>query len=437
MTSSPLAEWLDEQAGRVFILPAVLVILGFSIFPTLISAYLALTRFQLVSGGYTLNFVGELNFKKLLFGSQQFHLLGTAAPVPAIGWVVLAGALVALGAAFHRALAGLAKGRASAGVVVMLAVCLVAAALLTPIGPFTGIWVVAGPLRLLVWWKVIIVVLVGFILAAWAVRYGCGGVKSTLGLVGRLLAGTIFLMLLLLFVGTLGEKGQFGSLMTTLVYIVGGLTLQFLIGLGLALMCAQQIWARSFFRMTFFLPLMVTPVGIAYTFRMLADSTVGPFQPLFTALGLSPVNWATHAWSARLVVMMGDSWQWIPFMFIVLLAAVESQPRDQVEAAQLDGASGWQIFRDITWPSIAPVAATVLLIRLIEAFKIVDLPNVLTNGGPGIATESLTLHAFIEWRTLSLGSSAAVAYVLLFISTIAAVSFFNFMVRPARGEAAQ
>ena len=83
------------------------------------------------------------------------------------------------------------------------------------------------------------------------------------------------------------------------------------------------------------------------------------------------------------MVLVGDTWQWTPFMFIVLLAAVENQPRDQVEAAQLDGASGLQIFRDITWPAIAPIAATVVLIRLIEAFKIIDLPNVLTGGGPG------------------------------------------------------
>ena len=117
-------------------------------------------------------------------------------------------------------------------------------------------------------------------------------------------------------------------------------------------------------------------------------------------------------------------------MFIVLLAAVENQPRDQVEAAQLDGAGRWQIFRDITWPAIAPVAATVVLIRLIEAFKIIDLPNVLTAGGPGLATESLTLHSFIAWRTQDLGGSAAVGYMLLFVSTVTCVSFFNFVVTP-------
>ena len=132
---------------------------------------------------------------------------------------------------------------------------------------------------------------------------------------------------------------------------------------------------------------MVTPVGIAYTFRMLADMQKGPFAPLLRAFGVSEWSWATEAWSARLMVMIGDTWQWTPFMFIVLLAAIENQPRDQVEAARLDGAGGLQIFRDITWPAIAPVAATVVLIRLIEAFKIIDLPNVLTGGGPGLATE--------------------------------------------------
>jgi ABC-type Fe3+ transport system permease subunit len=155
---------------------------------------------------------------------------------------------------------------------------------------------------------------------------------------------------------------------------------------------------------------------------MLADMQKGPFAPLVRALGVGEWSWATEAWSARLMVLVGDTWQWTPFIFIVLLAAIENQPRDQVEAAHLDGASGFQIFRDITWPAIAPSAATVVLIRLIEAFKIVDLPNVLTGGGPGLATDSMTLHSFISWRTQDLGSSAAVGYMLLFVSTVVCVS---------------
>src|SRR5262249_9476725 len=162
----------------------------------------------------------------------------------------------------------------------------------------------------------------------------------------------------------------------TVLYVVVGVAVQFAIGLGLALLCAQRIRGRAFFRLVFFLPLMVTPVGIAYTFPMLAAITPGPISPLRRGLGPPAFSLSPDAWSARIVVMVGDAWQWIPFIFIVMLAAIESQSKDQLEAASIDGASFWQRFRDITWPEIAPVAATVVLIRMIEAFKIIDLPNV-------------------------------------------------------------
>src|SRR4029453_14188010 len=120
-------------------------------------------------------------------------------------------------------------------------------------------------------------------------------------------------------------------------------------------------------------------------------------------------------WGARLAVMIGDAWQWIPFMFVVLLVAIESQPQDQREAALVDGASRWQGFRYLPRPGIPPISGTVFLIRAIEAFKIIDLPNVLTNGGPGIASESMTLHAFVAWRALDFGGSGGGALMLCFV----------------------
>jgi multiple sugar transport system permease protein len=356
-------EWLDRRSGPLMVLPAVIVLLCFAIFPLIISAYLALSRFSLSQGGFTLKFIGLLNFKKLLTGSQQYHLLGTFGTLGAFQWVVLTGV--------------------AAGVVFLL-----------------GRYLRLGP--------------------------------TLLGLLGRLLTSTVVLGLTLVAVLTFSTGGVPGTVVNTLLYVFVGVTMQFALGLGLALLCGQPIRGRNFFRVLFFIPLMVTPVGIAYTFRMIADMQKGPFAPLLRAFGATEWSWATEAWSARMMVLVGDTWQWTPFMFIVLLAAVENQPREQVEAARLDGANGFQIFRDITWPAIAPVAATIVLIRLIEAFKIIDLPNVLTGGGPGLATESMTLHSFIAWRTQDLGGSAAVGYMLLFISTITCVSFFNFVVRPAR-----
>ncbi len=362
--SPGIGEWADRHAGRLMVLPAVLIILAFAVFPLIISAYLSLSRFALVPGGFTLKFVGLANFAKLLTGSQQYHFLGTFGLFGVVEW----------------------------GLVILA---------------------VAG-------------------LAWWLLRYARSSAFKPVGLLGRLVSASLASGIVLLLVATIVAGGVPGSLVTTLIYVLAGVAFQFLLGLGLALLCAQEIRGRNFFRVVFFVPLMVTPVGIAYTFRMIADMQKGPLAPISRLLGYAEWAWATDPWSARLIVLVGDTWQWTPFMFIVLLAAIESRPHEQVEAARIDGAGPLQIFRHVTWPAIAPVAATVVLIRLIEAFKIIDLPNVLTNGGPGLATESMTLHAFISWRTQDLGSSAAVGYMLLFVSTVTCVSFFNFGVRRAR-----
>ena len=424
---------LDRHAPGIFIGPAVAVILLFSIFPLIVSTWLSMTRFSLQAGGWELTFIGALNYKRLLFGSQQFHLLGTAAEAwPAWGWpaLLLVLALIAWRAT-KRATNGSAPVSVLAGIAVT-AVAFVGAAFLVPLSPWRESTVDPGLESMdLPWAAWLLAIAVVWLVVALLMRLVLRSPISVPGWLGRLLGSTLALWILLVVLAT--AHGQQGSLLTTLFYVFSGVTLQFALGLGLALLCAQPVKGRDFFRMAFFLPLMVTPVGIAYMFRMLADMQVGPLAPMASALGWSMANWAEHAWSARFVVLIGDTWQWTPFIFIVMLAAVEGQPRDQLEAAQLDGAGSWRIFKDITWPSVAPSAAAVMLIRLIEAFKVVDLPNVLTNGGPGISTESLTLHAFIDWRTLNLGSSAAIAYMLFFVSTVTAVAFYHRCVRAARG----
>ena len=355
--ANSFAEWADRRASAFFILPAILIILILAIFPLIVSLYLSLSRFKFVKGGFSLKYIGWLNYKKLLIGSQQFHFLGTF-----------------------------------------------------------------GELRL---WEMAFLGLVAFLLLWWLLRYFRQGPVTIAGALGRLIFTGGLPALAWLVLLTVNQKGIPGTLVVTLFYVGVGVMIQFLIGLILAVLCSQRIAGRNFFRMVFFFPLMVTPVGIAYTFRMLVDTTKGPFAPIWTYFGWGAIPWVKDPWAARWVIVLGDCWQWIPFMFIVLLAALENQPRDQVEAAIVDGASRRQIFRDITWPAILPVSITLILIRLIEAFKIIDLPNVLTNGGPGIASESLTLHSFMAWRALDLGGSAAVAYMLLFVAVFFAMSFVN------------
>jgi multiple sugar transport system permease protein len=270
-----------------------------------------------------------------------------------------------------------------------------------------------------------------FVLVAVAVLwwlYRSIKITTWVGMIGRSISAAMAIFLAWILGASLLSGNSIGTLYTTLFYVLVGCGLQFVIGTGLAFLCSQPIMGKNFFRVIFFIPLMVTPLGVGYAMKMVADITKGPFEPALKLLGIENWVWSADPWSARFVMMVCDSWQWIPFIFICMLAALENVPRDHVEAAQVDGASSIQIFREITWPQIVPVAVTVLLIRAIEAFKIVDLPNIMTGGGPGASTESMTLHSMYVWRANDIGTSAAIAYLLLILTVVVCASFFNYVV---------
>jgi multiple sugar transport system permease protein len=253
--------------------------------------------------------------------------------------------------------------------------------------------------------------------------------KTTwVGMIGRLISAATAMFAAWLISATVLSGNPMGTLLTTLFYVIIGCALQFIIGTGLAFLCSQPISGKNFFRVIFFIPLMITPLGVGYAMKMVADITKGPFQPFFGSATVNTWVWSTEPWASRFVMMICDSWQWIPFIFITMLAALENVPKDHVEAAQVDGASSVEIFKEIIWPQIIPVAVTVLLIRMIEAFKLVDLPNIMTGGGPGSSTESMTLHSMYIWRANDMGSSAAIAYLLLILTVVTCASFFNYVV---------
>ena len=350
-------DWLNHNAGNVFVLPSVVIGLLLSIFPLIVSAYLALTRVRFVPGGFDITFVGLKNFDKLINGSEKRHFRGD----------------------------------------------------LEALAPYQ--WLVVGVVALLLAY------------ALW--RYLRGGNATTGGVIYRVITFSILGWGVYFVMQNLSPEGRPGTVVVTLIYVFVGLFLQYFIGLGLALLTTQNLPGKRLFRVIFLLPMMITPVGIGYTFRMMTDTGKGPFQPLWALLGLQNFSWVTDPWGARWAVIITDTWQWTPFVFIILLAAIEGLPNELFEAAHVDGASKWQIFWNITLPQIIPVSATVVLIRMIEAFKIVDLPNILTFGGPGTATESLTLHSFFAWRTLDVGASAAVAYMLMFLSLFICITYVN------------
>ena len=266
---------------------------------------------------------------------------------------------------------------------------------------------------------------------AWIQAARSGNVRP-IGLVLRLIGGILLVGFVWILVQALAsDGGRPGALIVTLIFVFAGILFQYALGLGLAMLLVQQVPWRRFFRIVFLIPLTITPVGVGYMFLMMTDTSKGPLEPLWVALGLRNFTWVTDPWLARLAVIIGDTWQWTPFVFIVLLAALESLDQEVREAALVDGAGRWASFRHITMPAILPVTTTIVLIRLIEGFKIIDMPNILLGGGPGTATQSITLQAYLDWQTINLGRSAALAYLLLILVSVVATAYVSFIRRRA------
>jgi multiple sugar transport system permease protein len=268
---------------------------------------------------------------------------------------------------------------------------------------------------------------IGFtvLLLLWVINYMRSGRASLFGVLVRLVGVFLMAGLVWLMIVTLSGNALPGAMIVTVVFVLAGVTAQYMLGLGLAMLLTQTLPGKRFFRIVFLMPMMMTPVGIGFLFRMLADTAIGPLTPVWRALGLTNFSWVENGAIARFAILVGDTWQWTPFMFIILLAALEGTSREQIEAALVDGASRFQVFRHIILAQIAPVSLTVIFIRLIEAFKIIDLPQIMTGGAPGGATETLTLLSFIKWRAPEPGPSAAVAYILLFVVTLVSIMYVN------------
>lgn len=230
----------------------------------------------------------------------------------------------------------------------------------------------------------------------------------------------------------LGDERFWRTLLNTILFVLGAITLETIIGFALAILLNRPLWGQSVFRVLLLLPMMATPVAVGYTWRMLYHVTNGPFNHILKVLHLPQGDWLSNGKTALFSVMITDVWQWTPFVFIILLAGLQSLPREPFEAAEVDGGSRLQIFFYVTLPMIWPLLVVAILLRMVEAIKIFDIIFVMTAGGPGIATETSTMYAkLVSLTQFRLGYGAAIAYVLLFLSIVV----FTILTRFLRAEA--
>ncbi|WP_299417444.1 sugar ABC transporter permease [uncultured Sulfitobacter sp.] len=215
------------------------------------------------------------------------------------------------------------------------------------------------------------------------------------------------------------------SFWVTIVFAFTVVTVEMVLGVGLALLLDRNIRGMSVLRTLFILPMMIAPVVVGLVWRYMYHQTYGTFNRFLESIGLEGINWLGQ--NPLLSVILADIWQWTPFIFILSLAALQSLPKSALEAARIDGATGWQQIIHIKIPLMLPVLIVTMLLRLIDAFKVLEVILVLTGGGPGLSTEILALRIARTAREFrELGEAAAMSNYLLMLLMVLTLGMFAF-----------
>ena len=209
------------------------------------------------------------------------------------------------------------------------------------------------------------------------------------------------------------------ALYVNVFFSVVAVSAEFGLGFGLALLMDREFPGRGLFRSLLILPMVMTPVVVGLTWRVLFSPTFGMINYFTSLLGIAPRAWVADAATALGAVIVVDIWQWTPFMFLMLTAGLQSLPQEPFEAAHVDGATKWQRFRYLVLPMLSPVIVIALLLRFIESFKTFDIIYMLTRGGPGTATQNLNIYTYyvgFDWLRPGYASAMAVVMLVLVIA---------------------
>ena len=205
------------------------------------------------------------------------------------------------------------------------------------------------------------------------------------------------------------DPGFRHSLLLSLYFTIGVVSLQFLLGLLLALLLDKIAVGKRFFSVVLFIPVMITPAATGLIFRWMFVPQWGIINQVLQGLSIHPPDWFSSPFWALVSVMIAEVWQFTPLVAIVLFAGLQSIPGESLDAAKVDGASGVQLLWSILLPLLRPLILFVLVMRTMDAWRLFDRIFVMTAGGPGTATETVTLYNFrTTFQLLRVGEGLAV-----------------------------
>ena len=218
----------------------------------------------------------------------------------------------------------------------------------------------------------------------------------------------------------------YNSLYVTLILTVIAVPIELGLGMLLAVLVNRDIKGRNIIRSILMIPLFVSPIAFALMGQVIFYEGGGGINGILKDLGLPPIRWRSDPLIAKFTVVLSDVWMWTPFAFLITLAGLQAVPRDLIEAARVDGASEYQVFKNITLPILTPVLLTILFFRIVDTLRLFEVPfTLLGGGGPGIATETLTVYIYkIGFRGFFFGEASAVSFIyLILVAAIISVLF--------------
>jgi len=216
------------------------------------------------------------------------------------------------------------------------------------------------------------------------------------------------------------------SILITAIVVLVGVGIEMILGFGLGQILSVKMKGKRIFVAALLLPVMVMPVVVGYTWRLLWDAMYGPINQIIGWIIGRPFQytWLANTWTAIFAILVTEIWQWTPFMFLVFLSGIVSLDPEIFEAADIDGASGWDKLRYLTVPLLRPIIIVALLIRGLDALKFFDVIFALTGGAPGNSTETISFYIYkTGYQFFRLGYGAAASFILL-IALIVILSYF-------------
>jgi multiple sugar transport system permease protein len=234
------------------------------------------------------------------------------------------------------------------------------------------------------------------------------------------------------YAGVLHEPLFWGAVIRTAVYAALTLPAEVVLGIGIAMMLHAEMpglrGLQRAMRLVIIVPLMMTPAAVGLLGRLVFNREFGIFNYLLGLVHLGPVNWIGDPRTAMFTIALVDVWTWTPFVALVALANLSSVPEELYEAAVLERASGWTMFRHIMLPFLRSGLTAVLIIRTADIIRTFDAAFVLTRGGPGVSTELLSIYVErVGFRIYDLGAATAMGVLLLIATIVIANLFIQFV----------